>query len=288
MDHRHLYGFDGKRIFEGVQMIVDPDFVDHWKTRMLVAMLGDDEVAPIYVLRLWAHCQNRRVWIFELPTVALKAICRFAGDADAFENAMVESGFVSRNGKVLAVVGWEEYNASLIAAWENGGKGGRPKKVIEENPRDNPSPNPQDNQRDNPSETHGEPMGDPIRLDKIRVDKRGIEEPKATASPKKSKSPPKTPLPQDFCISDRVRKWSIEHGHEHLDRHFENFIGSCKARGYTYVDWDEAFMNAVRNDWAKLKSGQPGRVLSVAGQSKDLLDEVNRQAAALLNGSKNA
>jgi hypothetical protein len=35
---------------------------------------------------------------------------------------------------------WDEVNASLIAAWSNGGKGGRPKKPTG-NPRVNPEPN---------------------------------------------------------------------------------------------------------------------------------------------------
>lgn len=138
-------------------MIVDPDFVDHWKTRMLVALLGDDELAPLYVIRLWAHCQNRRTWIFDLPAAGLKGICRFSGDTEKFEQAMAQSGFVSRDGGELTVVGWEEYNAALIAAWTNGGKGGRPRKVKPEDSEKThglPEGNPQD--------THGLPMGEPI------------------------------------------------------------------------------------------------------------------------------
>ena len=44
---------------------------------------------------------------------------------------------------------WDEVNASLIAAWSNGGKGGRPKKPTG-NPRVNPEPN-----QVNPQLTHG-------------------------------------------------------------------------------------------------------------------------------------
>jgi hypothetical protein len=40
-------------------MIVDPDFLDHWRTRMLVDAL-QDECAPMYIIRVWAHCQQRR------------------------------------------------------------------------------------------------------------------------------------------------------------------------------------------------------------------------------------
>lgn len=112
----------------GNNVIVDPDFMDHWRTRMLVGLLGSDEMAPIYVLRLWAHCQNRKKWIFDLPAAALQSICHYVGDAQAFESAMEQSGFTRRVGVDIEVVGWAEYNAALIAAWNNGSKGGRPRR----------------------------------------------------------------------------------------------------------------------------------------------------------------
>ncbi|MDI7138743.1 hypothetical protein QMO42_30635, partial [Pseudomonas aeruginosa] len=59
---------------------------------------------------------------------ALKALCRFPGNDNKLEASLVTSGFVRREGKVLIVVGWDEYNSSLIAAWNNGAKGGRPPK----------------------------------------------------------------------------------------------------------------------------------------------------------------
>lgn len=150
-------------------MIIDPDFADHWKTRVLVDLLGADEAAPVYLIRLWAHCQLRRAWVFNGVTpAALKAICRYQGDAGAFDAAMVESGFVSRDATgTLTVVGWDEYNASLIANWNNGKRGGRPlkaKKPI-----------------DNPEETHGLSMGSPqetqgvTRSEPIREDEIGGE-----------------------------------------------------------------------------------------------------------------
>jgi len=62
----------------------------------------------------------------------------------------------------------------------------------------------------------------------------------------------KTALPADFSISDRVREWADEKGFASLQAHFENFVGACRAKGYTYVDWDEGFMGAIRNNWAKV------------------------------------
>lgn len=62
----------------------------------------------------------------------------------------------------------------------------------------------------------------------------------------------KTSLPADFCISERVKQWAQEKGHHSLQAHFEKFVGAAKAKGYTYVDWDAAFMNAISDNWAKV------------------------------------
>lgn len=74
-------------------------------------------------------------------------------------------------------------------------------------------------------------------------------------------------LPEDFGISEDVREWAREKGYDRLDEHLERFIGYAKANGKTYVDWDEAFKNAIRDDWAKLRcnsiyvdNSAPGRV----------------------------
>jgi hypothetical protein len=32
------------------------------------------------------------------------------------------------------------------------------------------------------------------------------------------------------------------------------FAAKCAANGYTYADWDAAFKEAIRGDWAKLRS----------------------------------
>jgi hypothetical protein len=69
---------------------------------------------------------------------------------------------------------------------------------------------------------------------------------------KPAAKPKKTLLPEDFGISEQVRKWAKENNHHSLEKHLEHFIGSAKARGYQYLDWDEAFKNAIRTNWAKI------------------------------------
>lgn len=65
-----------------------------------------------------------------------------------------------------------------------------------------------------------------------------------------------TAIPKDFKISERVIKWANENGHRDLQKHFDNFVISAQAKGYTYKDWDAAFMNAIRNNWAKVPSSR--------------------------------
>ncbi len=84
---------------------------------------------------------------------------------------------------------------------------------------------------------------------------KGREEP---ASPKKPRSIPKTSLPNDFAISERVLAWAAEKGHLNLQTHFDNFVSASRAKAYSYADWDEAFMGAIRNNWAKVQGSGGG------------------------------
>lgn len=71
--------------------------------------------------------------------------------------------------------------------------------------------------------------------------------------PKKQKAV-ETPLPADFAVSERVRGWAAERGFDRLDEHLESFRLKATAKAYTYVSWDDAFMVAIRDDWAKVRS----------------------------------
>lgn len=65
----------------------------------------------------------------------------------------------------------------------------------------------------------------------------------------------KTPLPDGFSISPRVDAWAAERGHGRLSERLEHFVGYVKRNGTQYADWDEAFMSAIREDWAKFGNG---------------------------------
>jgi len=93
------------------------------------------------------------------------------------------------------------------------------------------------------------------REEKIREDIKEKDTPNGVS--KKKRVSPKTSLPENFGISDRVREWAATKGHVNLDAHLENFLSACRKSGYEYVDWDEALMDAIRKDWANLR--QPAR-----------------------------
>jgi hypothetical protein len=78
------------------------------------------------------------------------------------------------------------------------------------------------------------------------------------ARPRKSSSS-LTTIPETFEISERVREWAGAHGHRNLEAHFVSFVGKCKAKGYTYASWDDAFMEAIRADWAGLSKSSQSR-----------------------------
>ena len=62
-----------------------------------------------------------------------------------------------------------------------------------------------------------------------------------------------TSIPENFVASESVIEWALKNGYDQLDKHLENFKDSCLAKGYKYADWDAAFRNAIKGNWAKLE-----------------------------------
>lgn len=73
------------------------------------------------------------------------------------------------------------------------------------------------------------------------------------APPSPKRKSPKTALPSDFGISQRVADWAKAKGYGQLDEHLDAFRRKVAANGYTAVSWDDKFMEAIREDWAKLR-----------------------------------
>jgi hypothetical protein len=94
----------------------------------------------------------------------------------------------------------------------------------------------------------------------------GVSRASATPTQQKAKSR-KTGLPEDFGVSERVAAWAAEKGYGQLPGHLEAFKRKATANGYSYADWDAAFMEAIREDWAKLR-GRGNNGAPPAGESK--------------------
>jgi uncharacterized protein YdaU (DUF1376 family) len=67
----------------------------------------------------------------------------------------------------------------------------------------------------------------------------------------------KTRLPDGFAVSPQLREWAQEHGFSNLEGHLAYFRDWAKGSGTLKTDWDAAFRNAVRGNWAKLPAAGP-------------------------------
>lgn len=112
---------------KGGRMIVQPDFPEHWKTRLLVS-LTHDESAPMAVIRLWAHCQmSHRSYFPDMTPAQLASICHWGDRKPSCHAALIKAGFVSRlSPRGFTAHQWNEHNAQLLQKWAAGAKGGRP------------------------------------------------------------------------------------------------------------------------------------------------------------------
>ncbi|MBP3358431.1 MAG: hypothetical protein J6K91_05915 [Opitutales bacterium] len=206
-------------------MIIETDFPDHWKTQKLIDVCGDKAV--MCLLRLWLHCQLRKMWKFKTySTIKIEAICRWNGEHGLFCKTLIEVGFLDVIGDDLVVHDFEDFNSKMCKNWKNGQKGGRPKKSdkqdsdgepteTHEEPTQNPTetqPKPKTQnafQWDNPTETHEEPTQNP----KPKTVSNGITQPKPDSKDSKdikdSKNiPPIIPL-KGGCVgffSEELRK----------------------------------------------------------------------------------
>jgi hypothetical protein len=224
----------------GYAVIVDPDFLEHWRTRMLVDALDGDEFAPFYLLRLWAHCQTRKATRFDIPAAGVKGLCKAPHDAARFEAVLIECGYLSRDGAYVEVLKWAEQNASLIAAWENGGKGGRPSKP-------NQNPRVQDGKpKGNPAETQPEPRANPDETDKRRGDKRGSPSSEGEGEQRSTRLPKPFTLPDEwraFCQADRP-----ELDPDQVAAKFSDHWHAKPGTAGRKLDWLATWRNWVRDE----------------------------------------
>jgi len=106
-------------------MILSPDFFHHWKTVTLQAEHGTEGVLAL--IRLWAHCYERRAETFRATPDILKAITGLNGKVDAFEGTLTALRLIERDGENITMRGWKDVHKKLFSSSQNGRFGGRPK-----------------------------------------------------------------------------------------------------------------------------------------------------------------
>ena len=229
-------------------MIVAPDFLDHPKTQMLVALTGD-RTAPLAVLRLWAFCQQRRSEGFDITSGEyFRAICRWDGDGDKLLDMMQQCGFVHVEGKRITVHQWAEYNARLVAAWKNGTKGGRPPK------------------RRNLEETHalavGTPAGtqqqpskNPVETDESRAERSRAKQTsgRETTTASKTAATLVVEIPETLRTAAFLTAWNDYQVHRHEIRKKLTPLAAkrllSQLAGWGPERAVEALQQSIRNGW---------------------------------------
>jgi hypothetical protein len=82
-----------------------------------------------------------------------------------------------------------------------------------------------------------------------------------TEGRKERKESKEVQIPENFNISEKVILWAEKNGHTNLQKHFDNFVLKAQAKGYKYVNWDSAFMGAIRDNWAGVQAERKNKVV---------------------------
>lgn len=112
-------------------MKLDPGFLNHWKTERLMDQLGPEGV--VAVLRLWGSAQIRRVFSglpFTPKRLAMEV--KWKGDEERLFSVLTDPDapwLDQEPGGTFTIHGFAEYQHQVVKLWENGKKGGRPKKT---------------------------------------------------------------------------------------------------------------------------------------------------------------
>lgn len=90
-------------------------------------------------------------------------------------------------------------------------------------------------------------------------------------------------IPEDFCITHHVRNWCQKNQHKpRPEDYFDTFVSHFKAKGTRWKDWDQTFINWIRDSlpggrFYKAKPGQPDHVSAPAKKANGKSDQQKRQ-----------
>lgn len=100
-------------------------------------------------------------------------------------------------------------------------------------------------------------------LDKTRKTRSHSIQAEAEADTYKKEKKKGQTLPEGFSISENIKSWALQKGYSSLEAYLEFFKGRMSANGKTYVDWDQALMNCIREDWPKLRENDSTKTAQI-------------------------
>ena len=219
------------------------DGLTHPKTKELAFTLGVPLPHVIGLLELmWFFVgqQTPQGNIGKWSNAVIAAEAGWQGDPDQFISALISVGFLDENeDHRLLIHDWSDHAPN----WVHAKLKKKSKKII----RADLSSNLRGDLK-----TGQDPTSEGATSEVKCSEGKGSEVDTGGKPPATKTQSRKTAIPKNFTLSERVRKWAAEKGHDRLEARLEHFIGQAKAKGYKYVDWDSALMNAIRDDWAKL------------------------------------
>lgn len=99
----------------------------------------------------------------------------------------------------------------------------------------------------------GQCDGNAISQSQVQVQPQVQSKSEKTRSKTQSR---KSFLPPEFGehFSPAMQRWLERRGETQVKAHLIHFVGYAKANGKQYADWEQALQNAIRDDWAKVRS----------------------------------
>jgi len=133
------------------------DFLDSVPFKKFKRSLGREDSLE-YVHRIWAGCETRKsalIILSEVEDIALMVNAPKEIPGQSILDAFLGSGLlVEVEPLTYESIVWANHNAALIAKWENGKKGGRPRK-------ENPSEGKEEKKKTTPPNESEENQGEP-------------------------------------------------------------------------------------------------------------------------------
>lgn len=178
-------------------MVIKPTLLQHPKFMALERAVGGNALK--YLVRLWGHCESEQrgsAWA-NAGAAYVEAVCQWEGPGGNLFEALLTpvtkngAGWIELNDTGLVIHDWEEFNATLVAAWKARRKGAETQNR-KNKARDTSSDTSSDISSDASPDTSSEHRPSIVRAgDRIGSDRTGSE---GSGSPPAGESGAPTPM----------------------------------------------------------------------------------------------